>query len=77
MMAYRRGPRILPLLLIGLAVTLLLPGGGLVFFGFVKLILTLWLVMCVVGIFSAARRRTRRHRQSRTGDSWHQHDFRP
>jgi hypothetical protein len=30
-----------------------------------------------VGIFSAARRRTRRHRQSRTGDSWHQHDFRP
>jgi hypothetical protein len=76
MMAYRRGPRILPLLLIGLAVTLLLPGGGLVFFGFVKLILTLWLVMCVVGLFSAARRRTRRHRQSRTGDSWHQHDFR-
>jgi hypothetical protein len=79
MMAYRRGPRILPLLLIAFAVTLLLPGGGLVFFGILKLILAFWLVTCIIGIFGAARlrRHARRNWQARTGESWHHHDWRP
>lgn len=79
MMAYRRGPRILPLLLIAFAVTLLLPGGGLVFFLLLKMILAFWLVMCIMGIFAARRfrRQARGRWQSRTGDSWHHHDWRP
>jgi Domain of unknown function (DUF1707) len=78
MMAYRRGPRILPLVLIAFAVTLLLPGGGLVFVGILKIILAFWLVMCIMGVFAAARfrRHVRRHMQSQTGDFWHHHEWR-
>jgi hypothetical protein len=56
--AYRRGPRILPLLLIVLAVSLL-AGGGWAFVAFLKVVLVFWLVTCLLGIFAAGR--FRRH----------------
>ncbi len=76
--AFRRGPRILPLVLIALAVSLLLPGGGFVFFAFLKVMLAFWLVMCLMGIFAAARfrRHVRRYSQSGAGGSWHHHGWR-
>ena len=66
-MAFRRGPRILPLVLIALAVSLLLPGGGFVFFAFLKVMLAFWLVMCLMGIFAAARFRRHVRRYSQSG----------
>ncbi len=76
--AFRRGPRILPLLLIALAATLLLSGGGFVLFAVLKVILAFWLVMCLMGIFAAARfrRHVRRYSQSGPGGSWHHHGWR-
>jgi hypothetical protein len=76
--AFRRGPRILPLVLIALAVTLLLPGGGFVVFAFLKVMLAFWLVMCLMGIFAAARfrRHVRRYTQSGPGGSWQHHGWR-
>lgn len=70
---YRRGPRLLPLVLLLLFLFLILPGGGWVFFGIFKVLLLLWLIACVVGIFAAfkIRRRIRRHLQSNWhGQSW-------
>ncbi len=74
---YRRGPRILPLALILLFALIVLPSTGVVFLAFVKLVLIFWLVVCVAGVFAAARfsRHTRRHWQSggrRYHDQWHQ-----
>ncbi len=76
MVAYRRRPRILPLVLIALVVALVLPGAGFVFVAFLKIALLFALVMCVTGIFAAARfrRHVRRHWQSGPGASWHHHD---
>ena len=64
--AYRRGPRLLPLALFVLFAALILPPVGFVFFAFLKVILLIWLVTCVAGIFAAARfrRHVRRHLQS-------------
>ena len=64
--AFRRGPRILPLALIVLFAALVLPGAGFVFFAFLKVVLLIWLVTCVAGIFAAGRfrRHLRRHWQS-------------
>jgi hypothetical protein len=78
MVAFRRGPRILPLLLIVLAVSLLLPGGGFVLFAFLKVALAIWLVMCVMGIVAAVRfrRHARRYSQSGQGAPWHHHGWR-
>jgi hypothetical protein len=83
-----RGPRILPLAIIALVAALVIPGVGWVFFAFLKVMLVLWLVTCLAGIFAAARfrRRLRRHwqdndRQRHDGDwppqdgnwpQWHQ-----
>jgi hypothetical protein len=57
----RRGPRLLPLVLVVLFAGLLLPGGW-VFFAFLKLILLFWLVVALAGMIAAAgfRRRVRR-----------------
>lgn len=64
--AYRRGPRLLPLALFVLLAAVILPPVGFVFFAFLKVILLIWLVTCVAGIFAAARfrRHARRHWQS-------------
>jgi hypothetical protein len=58
---YRRGPRLLPLVLIALVFTLAFPFTGFFFFGILKLVLLIWLVTCVAGLFAArGRRRGRR-----------------
>jgi hypothetical protein len=75
---YRRGPRLLPLGLFLLLAVILLPSAGFVFLAVVKLILLIWLVVCVAGLFAMARfrRHTRRYWQSGGGrwyhDQWHQ-----
>jgi hypothetical protein len=77
MTGYRRGPRILPFVLFALALTLILPGGGLVFYGIFKVFLLFWFVMFIVGIFGAARwrRNVRRHWESRGGNYWRHQDW--
>lgn len=62
-MARRRGPRLLPLLLLALIVALVLPGGGWVLFAFLRVMLLFWLVACLGGVlFAVARRRAHRYR---------------
>jgi hypothetical protein len=62
-MARRRGPRLLPLVLLALIVALVLPGGGWVLFAFLRVMLLFWLVACLGGIlFAVVRRRTHRYR---------------
>ena len=63
--AYRRGPRLMPLLMLAALVALMAPGGGWVLLGFFKLMLVFWLVSCLIGAFAVGgyRRRMHRHRQ--------------
>jgi uncharacterized protein DUF1707 len=62
-MVRRRGPRLLPLLLVALIVAAVLPGGGWVLFAFLRAMLLFWLVACVAGmLFAAYRRRAHRYR---------------
>jgi Domain of unknown function (DUF1707) len=61
--ARRRGPRVLPLLLLVLLVSALIPGGGWVLFAFFKVMLVFWLLACVAGVFAAGRL----HRRMRRG----------
>jgi hypothetical protein len=70
-MAFRRGPRILPLALIALVAVLVIPGAGWLVFAAFKLLLLFWLVACVAGLIAAARfrRHVRRHWQSGTWQS--------
>jgi len=74
---YRRGPRLLPLLLIAFIFAMVLSGPGFVFFAFLKVMLLLWLVACVVGIFTVARfrRRARRYWQSGNTGQWHHREW--
>jgi hypothetical protein len=67
-----RRPRILPLALLALIVALAIPGAGWVLFAFLQLVLVLWLVACVAGIFAAARlrRHWRRYWQPGQGRYW-------
>jgi hypothetical protein len=70
---YRRGPRLLPLVLLLLFFLLILPGSGWVFFGIFKFLLLVWLIAVVAGIFAAARfrrRMRRRWQQNWRGQSW-------
>ena len=72
---YRRGPRILPLALILLFAAIVLPGAGLIF---IKLVFLFWLMVCVAGVFAAARFHRHERRSWRSGgrryrDHWHQH----
>jgi Domain of unknown function (DUF1707) len=72
---YRRGPRLLPVAVLLLFLMLILPGAGFAFFAFIKFALLAWLILCIAGIFTAARfrRRTRRYPRSRQGDPWDSH----
>ena len=66
--AHRRGPRLMPLLMLVALVALLAPaGGGWLVLGLFKVVLMVWLVGCLVGAFALAgyRRKVRRY--------WHQH----
>ena len=67
--AYRRGPRLLPLALLVLFAAIILPPVGFVFFAFLKVILLIWLVTCVAGLFTAARFRRHIRRNSQPGNS--------
>ena len=58
----RRGPRLLPLMLFALFAALLMPGGGWVLFAFFKLILLIWLVTGLAGVFFGWSRRRVQHR---------------
>lgn len=71
----RRGPRLLPLALVVLVAAIVLPGAGWALFAFLKVVLLLWLVACLVGMFTAARfaRRVRRHWRDGNGPYW-RHD---
>jgi uncharacterized protein DUF1707 len=62
-MARRRGPRLLPLLLIALFAVLLVHGGGWLLFGFFQVLLLFWLATVVGGIiFGLIHRRAHRYR---------------
>jgi hypothetical protein len=69
---YRRGPRLLPLALLVLFAALILPGAGWVFFGVFKVLLLVWLVACVAGLFAAARfrRHVRQHWRDGNRGPW-------
>jgi hypothetical protein len=73
---YRRGPRLLPVLLLILFAALLLPGGW-IFFALLKVFLLFWLVVALMGLVGAAvfRHRTRRVFRDRMG-SWQGQDWR-
>ena len=56
-------PRILPVLLLALFVTLLFPSGGWLLFAFFRVVLLVWLVSCLGGIFFGLfHRRMHRYR---------------
>lgn len=76
--AYRRGPRILPLVFLAFIVAIALPGAGFVALVFLKLALLFFLVMCVTGLIAGARvrRHIRRNWQSGAGTSWRRNDWR-
>jgi uncharacterized protein DUF1707 len=70
--AYRRGPRLMPLLMLVALVALVAPaGGGWLVLGLFKVVLMVWLVGCLVGAFALAgwRRKMRRYWR----DGYHQH----
>ncbi len=69
---YRRGPRLLPVAMLMLFLLFILGGGGWAFFAFLKVALLAWLVLCIAGIFTAARVRRRGRGRSRpgSGDPW-------
>jgi uncharacterized membrane protein len=72
MYGHRRGPRLFPVAMLIFFAALVLPGAGWAFLAFVKIALLAWLVLCVVGIFTAAsfRRRGRQNRRSSHSDPW-------
>jgi hypothetical protein len=61
-MARRRGPRLLPVMLLALLAALLFPGGYWLFFGVFQVLLVFGLLACLSGIFATSRpHRHRRH----------------
>jgi len=70
-----RGPRVLPLMFIALIAALLIPGAGWVFLAFLKVMLVLWLVTCLAGIFAAGRFRRHLRRQWHAGRWGQGHDY--
>ena len=72
----RRGPRLLPLLLLAIIVAAALHGAGFVALAFLQVALLIWLVTCVLGIVAATRfrRHARRYWQAGNGSQWHRHE---
>jgi Domain of unknown function (DUF1707) len=70
--AYRRGPRLLPIAMLLLFLLFILGSGGWVFLAFFKFLLLAWLIICIAGIFTAARfrRRGRRYSRPQDDDPW-------
>jgi hypothetical protein len=75
--AYRRGPRLLPVLLIVLFAAVVLHGAGFVFPLFLSAVLLFWLVVPAALVISAALfgRRARRYRRSDSGSQWHHYEW--
>ncbi len=75
---FRTRPRILPLAVFALIAVLVIPGAGWLLLAFFKLILVLWLVACLAGIFAAARFRRHMRRYWQPGDDsyWRQYQWR-
>jgi hypothetical protein len=65
---YRRGPRLLPLVLLVLFLAIILPPAGFVLFAFLKVIFLIFLVTCLFGIFAAARFRRHARRNWQGGN---------
>jgi hypothetical protein len=74
---FRRGPRLVPLAIVALVAALVIPGAGWLLLAFFQLVLALWLVAFVAGIFAVARfrRNMRRHGQSGGGAYWRQYQW--
>jgi Domain of unknown function (DUF1707) len=78
---FRRGPRLLPLALLLLFVLLFLHGAGFFFFAVFRIMLVLFLVAIVAGMFTVARFRRRARRYWRSnwpsgpGSHWHHDDW--
>lgn len=67
----RRGPRLLPVVLMIIAFALILPGPGLFLFGIAKLMLLVWLVLGIGGVFAAGKsRRGGRHYTGAGNRDW-------
>jgi Domain of unknown function (DUF1707) len=75
--AYRRGPRLFPVAMLLLFLLFVLGSGGWVFLAFFKFLLLAWLILCVAGIFTAARFRRRARRYSRSNRYPGSHDDDP
>jgi hypothetical protein len=75
---FARRPRILPLAIFALIAAVAIPGAGWVFFAFLQLVLLLWLVASVAGIFALARFRRHWRRQWQSGGHayWQQFEWR-
>jgi hypothetical protein len=58
----RRGPRLLPVLLLVLLAAML-PGGHWLFFGVLQVVMVFWLLACLGGIFAMSRAH-RHHRHN-------------
>ncbi len=69
---HHRGPRVLPLLLLGLIAVMVVSGGGWFLFAFLQLLLVFCLVAGVAGIVLASRfrRRMQRHWESGYAQYW-------
>jgi len=76
---YRRGPRLMPIVLVALIAIVLLHGAGFVVAAFFNVILVLFVIAMVSLIAGAARfrRHVRRHWQSGYDgrDHWHHHEW--
>lgn len=59
---YRRGPRLLPIVLLLIFAGLVLPGVGWGLFALLKIVLVFWLVSVLIGVFTARRVRSRSRR---------------
>ena len=73
---FRRRPRIAPLAIFALIAALVIPGAGWLFLAFFQLVLAVWLVACLAGMFATARFARRVRRQWRDGDGPYVHHHR-
>jgi hypothetical protein len=66
-----------PLAVLALIAALTIPGVGWLFFAFLQLVLALWLLACLAGVFAMGRfrRNMRRYWQSGEGPSWRQYQW--
>lgn len=68
--ARRRGPRLLPVILLVLLVALVIPHSGWVLLGVVNFFLLMWVFLALTGVLLAAWFRRRMHRAWQSGYGW-------